>query len=84
MASIAAMRPSMPVEQVEPWAWWDFTTTGIYDRARRFNQIKLSGGAKLEGGCLVLEGNHPAMRATRDGEGFDTAQVPASWSKAGR
>ena len=80
-ATIAAMRPGMPVEQVEPWAWWDFATTGIYDRAGRFNQIKLSGGAKLEGGCLVLDGTRPAMLATRDGEGFDTAQVPASWSK---
>ena len=32
-ATIAAMQPGKPVEQVEPWAWWDFAATGTYDRA---------------------------------------------------
>jgi hypothetical protein len=82
-ATVAALQPGKPVEQVEPWAWWDFATTGIYDRAGRFNQIRLSGGAKLEGGCLVLGGTRPTMLATRDGESCDTAQVPATWSRTG-
>ncbi len=81
-ARIAALQPGQPGEQLEPWAWWDFTATGIYDRAGRFNQIKLSGGAKLEDGCLVLDGSRPLLLATRDGDGGETAEVPASWSKA--
>ncbi|HUU95408.1 MAG TPA: LamG-like jellyroll fold domain-containing protein, partial [Phycisphaerae bacterium] len=47
-ATIAAMQPGEPVPDVEPWAWWDFATTGTYDKTGRFNQVKLTGGAKIE------------------------------------
>ena len=82
-ATIATMQPGVPVEQLEPWAWWDFSSTGTYDRAGRFNQVKLSGGAHLEDGCLVLGGERPLMLATieRD-DATDSAAIPTHWSKA--
>lgn len=80
--TIAGMRPGQPLEGIEPWAWWDFATTGTYDRARRFNQVKLGGGARVEDGCLVLAGEKPVMLATmvREDAGA-TAALPTLWSK---
>ncbi|MBM3323434.1 MFS transporter, partial [candidate division WOR-3 bacterium] len=79
--TIAAMQPGKPVPQIEPWAWWDFAATGTYDRAGRFNQIKLSGGARIEDGCLVLEGDRRAMLATFVRDDARTAEIPARWSR---
>jgi beta-fructofuranosidase len=78
-ASIAAMQPGEPVEGVEPWAWWDFAATGTYDKAGRFNKVKISGGARIEDGCLVLSGARPAMLATIDSD-EGTAEIPSRWS----
>lgn len=80
-ATIAAMRPGEPVDGVEPWAWWDFAKTGTYDRAGRFNQVKISGGAKIEDGCLVLSGTRPAMFATMDDGLAPAAAIPTQWTK---
>jgi beta-fructofuranosidase len=79
--TIAAMQPGEPVPQVEPWAWWDFAATGTYDRAGRFNQLRLSGGARIEGGCLVLEGDRPAMLATIVRDHAPAAEIPTRWSR---
>jgi len=80
-ATIAAMRPGEAVDGVEPWAWWDFATTGTYDRTGRFNQVKLSGDVKIEDGSLVLAGNRAAMLATIDQDGLaNTAEIPTRWS----
>ncbi len=79
-ATIAAMQPGKPVDGVAPWAWWDFAGTGTYDRAGRFNRVTISGGAKIEDGCLVLNGLRPSMLAVIErGEG--SAEIPTSWSK---
>ncbi len=80
-ATIAAMQPGEPVEGREPWAWWDFATGGTYDKAGRFNQVKLSGGAKIEDECLVLSGERPTMLATIDRDDVAAAAVPSEWSK---
>ena len=80
--TIAAMEPGKQVDSVEPWAWWDFATTGTYDKAGRFNQVRLSGGAKIEDGCLVLSGTRPTMLATIDRDDLDTAAIPTQWSKS--
>jgi beta-fructofuranosidase len=80
-ATIATMKPGKPVEGIEPWAWWDFADTGTYDKTGRFNQVRISGGAKIEDGCLVLEGNRPLMLATIDNNGLlRGADVPGEWS----
>ena len=81
-ATIAAMQPGEPVPDVEPWAWWDFATTGTYDKTGRFNQVKLTGGAKIEDGCLVLSGTRPAMLATTARDDANTAEIPTQWSKS--
>ncbi len=79
--TIAAMETAKPIKGVEPWAWWDFATTGTYDKTGRFNQVKVSGGAKIEDGCLVLDGSKPLMLATIDGDGTSRgADVPTEWS----
>ena len=80
-ATIAAMETGEPVPGIEPWAWWDFAETGLYDKAGRFNQVTISGGGKLEEGCLVLDGNQPRMLATMVGDDRSRgAGVPAEWS----
>ena len=39
---------------IKPYAWWDFQGDKIVDRAGRYPHSKMSGGAKLAGGKLVL------------------------------
>jgi len=80
-ATIATMEAGKPVAGIEPWAWWDFAETGTYDRAGRFNQVKVSGDARIEDGCLVLEGNKPLMLATMVSDSpLGGADVPTAWS----
>ena len=80
--TIATMEPGKPLPGVQPWAWWDFATAGTYDKAGRFNQVKLSGGAKIDDGCLVLAGPRPTLLATIDRDDSKAAEVPAQWSKS--
>jgi len=80
--TIAAMEAGKPIFGVEPWAWWDFAKSGTFDRAGRFNQVKVSGGAKIEDGYLVLEGSKPLMLATMVGDGLSDADIPGQWSLA--
>ncbi len=78
--TIAALQPGQPVDGIAPWAWWDFAASGTYDRAGRFNQVKLSGGARVEDGCLVLDGNRPLMLATIVRDDATAAELPTEWS----
>ncbi|MHC4693755.1 MAG: LamG-like jellyroll fold domain-containing protein, partial [Planctomycetota bacterium] len=81
-ATIASMEPGKPVEGVEPWAWWDFSSTGTYDKAGRFNKVRLSGDVKIEDGCLVLGADKPVMLATiESGDSSGMAETPGQWSK---
>lgn len=81
LSTIAEMKAGEPVPQCEPWAWWDFAQTGTYERTGRFNQVKLSGGAHLEHGCLVLDGKAPLMLATITRDGSESAApIPSAWS----
>ncbi len=81
-ATIASMEAGKPVKGVEPWAWWDFSSTGTYDKAGHFNEVKLSGDVKIEDGCLVLGANKPVMLATIDSDDSSgTAETPGPWSK---
>ena len=80
--TIAAMKPGEPVEGLTPWAWWDFATSGTYEKTGRFNQVTLSGGAKVEDRCLVLGGKNPLMLATIvPAAGSVAAATPTTWSK---
>ncbi|MBL7134380.1 MAG: GH32 C-terminal domain-containing protein [Phycisphaerae bacterium] len=39
---------------IEPYAWWDFEGKEVKERTGRYPHSKMSGGAKLAGGKLVL------------------------------
>ena len=81
--TIAAMEPGKAVEGAEAWAWWDFASTGTYERSGRFNAVELSGDARLAQGCLVLSGNEPALVATMSrSEASAEAAIPTTWSKS--
>ena len=60
-ATIAAMKPGEAIPGCDAWAWWDFSTTGTYERMNRFKNIELSADVFLEDGCLVLQGSKPRM-----------------------
>jgi len=79
-ATIAVMEAGKETPGVKPWAWWDFAEAGTYDKTGRFNQVKISGGAKIADGCLVLEGSKPVMLATISNEIMPGADVPSKWS----
>ena len=52
------------------------------DNLGRFNQVTLSGGAKIEDGCLVLSGHRPTLLARIDRDDPRSAVVPTEWSKS--
>jgi beta-fructofuranosidase len=52
---IAALKPNAPSE-AKPWAWWSFDDGAAKDRMGRFPHARLTGGAKVENGRLVLNG----------------------------
>ncbi|MEW4565906.1 GH32 C-terminal domain-containing protein [Bremerella sp. JC770] len=80
--TISKMKPAELQDDIQPWAWWDFASTGTYDRMGRFNQVKLSDGVRIEDGCLVLEGSRPTMLATIDRDSGNVAIIPdANWSE---
>jgi sucrose-6-phosphate hydrolase SacC (GH32 family) len=50
---IKALKPNK-ASDIKPYAWWDFEGKKIVDRTGRYEHSKLSGGAKLADGKLVL------------------------------
>jgi beta-fructofuranosidase len=79
--AIAAMEPGELTGEVTPWAWWHFGETGTYERTGRFNEVKLSGDASVEDGCLVLGEDRASMIASSNqADSSQTAGVPQSWS----
>jgi sucrose-6-phosphate hydrolase SacC (GH32 family) len=66
---IAALKPREPSDP-KPWAWWTFDGKEPRDRTGRFAAARLVGGAKVEGGRLVLDGRTGTMLAARRAEDF--------------
>ncbi len=52
---IAALKPNVP-SSPQPWAWWTFDDVQAKERTGRFLVSELRGGAKVEGGKLLLDG----------------------------
>ena len=50
---IKALQPNK-ASSIKPYAWWDFEGKEVVDRTGRYTHSKLSGGAKLADGKLVL------------------------------
>jgi beta-fructofuranosidase len=69
---IAALRLKQPSE-IKPWAWWTFEDPAGADTTGRFPIGQLSGGAKIEGGKLMLDGKEATLLCTT---GKDPAFVP--------
>ena len=63
---IAALKPNAPSEPA-PWAWWTFDDAAAKDRNGRFPYSRLTAGAKVENGRLVLNG--------RDGSFFAASRA---------
>jgi len=60
---IGALKPN-EASDIKPWAWWTFDDKEAKDRSGRFKVVKLSGGATVAGGKLVLDGKTGSMLAT--------------------
>jgi len=81
--TIALMKPGEAIEGVEPWAWWDFASTGTYERTGKFTTVKLAGEAVINDRCLVFSGKGGEMVATlSDLSSGMTAKMPEAWSKS--
>ncbi len=76
---IAALKPN-EASGPKPWAWWTFDDKEGKDRAGRFAASKLLGGAKVEGGRLVLDGRSGTMIAARTS--WDLAAVAPATQRA--
>ena len=59
---LAALKPNSPSEP-KPWAWWSFNDAAAKDLTGRFPHTRLTGGAKIENGRLVLNGRDGAFCA---------------------
>jgi len=59
---IAALKPNKPSD-IQPLAWWTFEDGRPADSMGNFPETYLTGGAKITGGNLVLEGRQPIMIA---------------------
>jgi len=61
---IRALKPRQPSE-AKPYAWWTFEKGRETDLMRRFPFNRLAGGARIEGGRLVLGQNGSLIASSR-------------------
>lgn len=66
---VAALKPREPSDP-KPWAWWTFEGPEPKERTGRFAVTRLVGGAKVEGGRLVLDGRTGTLLAARDAQDY--------------
>jgi beta-fructofuranosidase len=74
-AEVSALRPNAE-GAVKPWAWWTFDDAACVDRAGRF-AARLTGGARVEGGRLLLDGKGAAFVAARNASDLERLCGPA-------
>ena len=63
---IAGLKPNEP-SGILALSWWTFEDGQTGDRVGNFPETYLTGGARIAGGCLVLEGDLPIMIAASKG-----------------
>jgi len=64
---IKALKPNEE-SAIQPYAWWDYEGKEVVDRTGTYKHSKLEGGAKLDGGKLLL-GRDAVLVAARTKEG---------------
>ncbi|MBM3887809.1 MAG: DUF1080 domain-containing protein, partial [Verrucomicrobia bacterium] len=74
-AQIAALKPNVESEP-KPWAWWTFDEPACVDRAGRFAATRLAGGARVEKGRLLLDGQRAAFFAVPTASALDAISPP--------
>jgi len=77
---IKALEPNK-VSAIKPYAWWDFQGDKVVDRAGRFPHSKLSNGAKLADGKLVLSGKAVMVAASTKGDAGSLDSQIVNWPK---
>lgn len=80
---IRALRPGQALEGVEPWFWMDLTTSGLFDRAGRYNAVRIDGDVSVSEGALNLGEKRGKVFFTRAVPKEAQAELPSKWSKAG-
>ncbi|MCX7045487.1 MAG: GH32 C-terminal domain-containing protein [Candidatus Sumerlaeota bacterium] len=73
---IAALKPK-ELSDPKPWAWWPFEDAACRDRMGRFTHTRLIGGAKVEGGKLLLDGKRGALLAAQTAPQLASAEPSA-------
>ncbi|MEI7900182.1 MAG: GH32 C-terminal domain-containing protein [bacterium] len=78
---IKKLQPNQPSE-IKPYAWWTFEKGKETDLTGRFPVNNLAGGAKIEGGRLMLQGGELTAAAHKTGADapvvFETPAMPAN------
>ena len=59
---------------IKPYAWWDFEGNEVAERTGRYPHSKMSGGAKLAGGKLVLGKSAMLVSARTKEEAANTSR----------
>lgn len=77
-AELAALQPKVE-GAIKPWAWWTFDNPAAKDRIGRFAQSKLTEGAMVESGRLILDGISGSFLAASRAEllSADAAPTPS-------
>jgi len=81
---IAALKPGVALEGVEPWTWFDFATSGFCDKVGRFNSVSFDGDVKIEDGALVLGADEGKVYLRSSRVQGARVDVPKQWSKTGQ
>ena len=71
---IAALRPNAPSDP-KPWAWWSFDNAKPKDHMGNFD-TEVTGGARIAGGKLLLDGKDDSIFAVRAGTGGGPIKAP--------
>lgn len=66
---LATLRPNIE-GAIKPWAWWNFEQPTAVDQTGRWIASRLSGGAILKGGRLILNGKGATFSAARSQDQF--------------
>lgn len=62
---VAGLRPN-EAGATRPWAWWTFDDARATEKTGRMTGTRLVGGARVEGGRLILNGESAALFASAD------------------